>query len=230
MRPRLKWLLTAALAVLMAAPVFGQLIPGMMPILENGLQAPILLMNRGVQREIKLAEEQRERIRKIVKEVHDKYQPELQKARAARDNKKLLQLTRESTQETTDRVNKAIPDVLKPEQARRLKQIEIQVNGLVSLNKPEIQKELKLTDKQKDDIARIGDGLKQDLAELAKDAANGPLLKLPEAVRKARTLNDEATKKALATLTREQKKTWDDMTGEKFELKLDILNRPGGGR
>ncbi len=228
MRPHLKWPLTAALAATFAAPAFAQLIPGMTPIFENGLQAPILLVNKGVQKEVKLTDEQRDKFRQIVKEVHDKYQPDLQKARAARDNKKLLQLTRDSTQETTDKVNKAIPVVLKPEQAKRLRQIEIQVNSLVSLNKPDIQKELKLTAKQKEEIARIGDGLKSDLAELFKDAANGPLLKLPEAARKARTLSDEATKKALDTLSSEQKKTWNEMTGEKFELKLDILSRPGG--
>jgi Spy/CpxP family protein refolding chaperone len=228
MRPPVKWLLTAALAAMIAAPAIAQFIPGMMPLLENGLQAPILLMNKGVQREIKLTDEQRDKFRHIVKEVHDKYQPEIQKARAARDNKKLLQVTLESTQATTDKVNKAIPDVLKPEQAKRLRQIEIQVNALIFLNKPDIQKKLDMKDKQKEEIARIGDGLKSDLAEVVKDAANGPLLKALEAARKAKSLSEEATRKALATLSSEQQKTWNEMTGDKFELKLDILSRPGG--
>jgi len=67
----------------------------------------------------------------------------------------------------------------------------------------------------------------EDIVALVKDVSSAPLRKGADAVRKARTLNDEATKKALAVLNRAQQKTWDEMTGEKFELKIDLLNRPG---
>jgi hypothetical protein len=225
MRPRVKWFLLAALAVLTALPAFGQLIPGRMPFMEDGLGASFLLMNKGVQKEIKLTEEQHDMVRQIVAETFRKYQPELAKARG--DQVKMVQLMRDSTRETKDKVEKALPDILSAEQAKRLKQIEIQVNGVHALEKPDVQKELKLTDKQKEDVKRISDGLKRDIVALVKDVSSAPLRKGADAVRKARTLNDEATKKALAVLNRGQQKIWDDMTGEKFELKLDLLNRPG---
>jgi hypothetical protein len=232
MRPQVKWLLTAALAALATAPAFGQLIPGMFPALENGLQAPILLANRGVQKEIQMTEEQKNQFRKIVTDVHEKYKADLANARG--DAKKWVSLIRESTQETTEKVNKSIPNILKPKQVKRLKQIEIQVNGLISLNKPEVQKQLKLTDKQREEIKGIDEGLKQDIAEVVKGASNGTRPRPLEAARKAaetprkiQTLNDDATKKALAKLTSEQKKTWNEMTGEKFDFKFDVFNRPG---
>jgi hypothetical protein len=222
---RVKWILLTVLAVLIALPAFGQLIPGRMPFLEDGLGAPFLLMTKGVQKEIKLTEEQNGKIREIVAEVFRKYQPELAKARG--DQTKMAKLLRDSTRETRDKVEKALPDILSTEQAKRLQQIEIQANGIHSLEKPDVQKELKLTDKQKEDVKRISDGLKRDIVALVKDTSSAPLRKGADAVRKARTLNDEATKKALAVLNRAQQKIWDEMTGEKFELKIDLLNRPG---
>jgi Spy/CpxP family protein refolding chaperone len=234
MRPRVKWLLTAALAVLVTSPLFGQLIPGLMPILQNGLDTPILLSNKGVRKEIKLTDEQYSKVHKIIKEVHDKYQPQLSKAQADGDKVTFVKLLADSTQETRERVNKALPDILSMEQAKRLKQIRIQVNGLISLNKPEVQKELMLTDKQKDEIKGIGDNLKSDIAGVVKDAAGSSSQRLLEKARKAtaavgkiKTLNEEATQKALAKLTEEQKKTWHEMTGDKFDFKLlDLQSRP----
>ncbi len=135
--------------------------------------------------------------------------------------------------ETSDRVHKALPDLLQPEQAKRLQQIELQVNGFLSLNKPDVQTQLNLTEKQRDEIKEINDGFKQDLAEAVKDAAASAPEKLlekarqaVETARKIKTLADAATKKAFGTLTDEQRKTWKEMTGEKFELKLELLNRP----
>src|SRR5262245_7394444 len=137
MPSRVKWFLTAVLAAVLIGPAFGQLIPGMIPLLEEGLGAPALLLNKGVQKEIQLTEEQRDKFRKIVRDVHDKYQPDLQKAKSDRDPKKFAKVTLDSTMESRDKVDKAIPDILNSKQIKRLHQIELQVNVLPSLNKPE---------------------------------------------------------------------------------------------
>jgi hypothetical protein len=234
MRSRVKWFLTAVLAAVVIGPAFAQLIPGMIPLLEEGLGAPALLLNKGVQKEIQMTDEQRDKFRKIVRDVHDKYQPDLQKAKTDRDPKKFAKLMLDSTMESREKVNKAIPDVLSDKQIKRLHQIELQVNILPSLNKPEIQKELKFTDKQKTKIKDISDGLKQDIAEAAKgalaDTPQRPLEKLrkgAETVQTIKKLTEAASDKALNTLTDEQKSTWKEMTGKKFDFKLDLLNLPG---
>jgi hypothetical protein len=227
MRSSVKGGLTAALAALIVAPVLGQLPGGdVMSLLQNGIDMPLLLSNKGVHKEIKMTSEQSDKVKRLVNEVFDKYKPDMQKARADRDQKQFAKLVLDSTVETRQRVNKALPDILDREQIKRVKQIQIQVNGLLSLSKPEIQKQLNLTDAQKEQIKKISDGLTTDLAEVFKDVSSAPLRKLPEATRKARALRDEATRKAVDTFNDDQKKTWKDMTGEKFDFKLDLLNSP----
>jgi Spy/CpxP family protein refolding chaperone len=228
MRPQVKWLLTATLAGLIVSPVVGQAPREVLQaIFENGVDAPMLLANPGVQKEIKLSDKQHAQVKKVVQEVFDKYKPEFQKA--GRDQAKRLKLMADSTQETRDRLRNELPDILKPEQLKRLKEIQIQVNGIVSFKREDVQKELNLTDEQKEKIKGIGEGLKKDVAALFKDAASAPLRKMPEAMRKSKELKDAATRKAVETLTEEQQKSWQKMHGEKFDLKLDLGLR-GGGR
>lgn len=238
MRFHVKWLLTAAFAALIAAPALGQLLPGgMLPMLENGIGPPMLLLNKGVQQEIRLTDDQRIKFRRILAKVDDKYQADMRRAAASGDRKTQLKLFADSTREKAEKVNKAIPDILKPAQAKRLKQIEIQVNTLLSLNKPDIQKQLNLTEKQKDEMRDIADSFKQDVGEVVKDAASaealGPLQKLrklADTARKIKDLNEAAKRKALGKLTDEQMKSWRELTGERFEFQFDLPGGPGSRR
>jgi hypothetical protein len=235
MPSHVKWFLTAALAVLVASSALGQLNLDMTPFLEDGLGASALLLNKGVQKEIHLTDEQRDKVAKIVRDAFFKYQPDIQKAKDAGDLKKLFQVMRESlrkfTLESRDKVNKAIPDILKEEQIKRLKQIELQVNVIQTLNKPDMQRKLKFTDRQKAEVKEIADGFKEDFIGMMKtDALRKPqerVRKAAEMVQATMKLSDEANRKAMKTFTDEQKKTWKEMTGAKFEYKPDALNLSG---
>ena len=228
MRSAFRRLSTVVLCGLVAAPLLGQAPPHAAheTILESGVDAPILLSNPGVKKEIKLTDKQYGEVHKVIKEVFDKYQPEIRKA--GRDRDKLIEIGTESTREVRERVHQALPDILQPEQLKRLNQIQIQVNGIASFKRPEVQKELKLTERQREEIADIGAGLKKDIAELIKDASSAPVRKMPLAIRKAKELKEEATRKAVEKLTEEQQKTWTAMQGEKFDFKMQLPIRPGG--
>ena len=228
MRSAFRRLSTVVLCGLVAAPLLGQAPPhaALDTMLESGVDAPILLSNPGVKKEIKLTDKQYGEVHKIIKEVFDKYQPEIRKA--GRDRDKLIEIGTESTREVRERVHQALPDILQPEQLKRLNQIQIQVNGIASFKRPEVQKELKLTERQREEIADIGAGLKKDIAELIKDASSAPVRKMPLAIRKAKELKEEATRKAVEKLTEEQQKTWASMQGEKFDFKMQLPIRPGG--
>lgn len=227
MRPHVKWLLTAVLAALLVSPALGQLplLARLKSMMENGVDKPLLLANDGVKKDIKLTDKQDNKVRKIVREVVDKYEPEFRKAEGDREK---LKLGLDSTQETRERLNKALPDILSPKQLKRLDQIQIQVNGIASFKRPDVQKKLKLTDEQKAEIRKIGDGLKQDVAEVLKDASTAPLRKGLGAIVKVKELKNTATQKAIGKLTSAQKQTWQEMTGEKFEFKLELPLRRGG--
>jgi hypothetical protein len=228
MRSSVRWLLTAVLALGVLSPILGQLPRrGILEnVMENGVDAPLLLANNGVKREIKLTDEQSNRIHKIVKEVSDKYQPEFRKA--GRDRPQQAKIVADSARETRERVRQALPDILQPDQLKRLNEIQIQVNGIASFKRPEVQEKLDLTDEQKKEIRKIGDGLKQEVGEVMRDAASAPLRKMPGAIQKVKEMKDDATRKAVDKLTPEQKKTWKEMTGEKFDFKLELPLRPGG--
>jgi Spy/CpxP family protein refolding chaperone len=228
MRFPLRWLLAATVLAVAPAPAFAQLPFLMLGVLERGVGSPLLLTNPGVQREIKLSAEQRDKFREILKEMGDKYQPDLEKTEG--DKKKMLLVGYRFAKETSERVNKAIPDVLQPEQAKRLRQIEIQVNGIISLNKEDIQKRLDLTDKQHDEIKEIGDKFKREIVKLVSDTSNSmppnrPLVaarRVLEAYRTVRVKSEVATEKALDRLTDSQRKTWREMTGEPFVFRIEL--------
>jgi flagellar motor switch protein FliG len=110
---------------------------------------------------------------------------------------------------------------------KRLDQIQIQVNGIASFKRQDVQKKLNLTDEQKAEIRKIGEGLKEDAAEVLKDASSAPLRKIPGAIVKVKELKNTATQKAIDKLTSAQQQTWQEMIGEKFDFKLELLNRQG---
>jgi Spy/CpxP family protein refolding chaperone len=222
MRPQVQWALTAVLAGLLASPLQGQVPPraALVSLLQDGVGKPLLLANAKVKQEIKLTEEQDDRIRKIIREAGNKYGPEFRKAGLERE--RLLKVSLDAIRETRERLNKALPDILTPDQLQRLDQIQIQANGIISFKRPDVQKKLKLTLTQKLELLKIGGDLKQQIDEVIKDASSAPLRKTPAALQKAKELKNAATEKAVERLSSEQKKIWEDMNGEPFDLKLEL--------
>jgi Spy/CpxP family protein refolding chaperone len=227
MRPSIKCLLTATLALLLTLPVAAQLVPGGMPAMQNGMQGPLLLLNKSVQQELKMTPQQNAKVTKIVEGTRDKYGPQLREAFMSKDREKIVKVVGASTEETRKNIETAMPDILKPEQVSRLKQVELQVNGIAAFRRPEVQQSLNLTDKQKEELKEIGAALRQDVTEYFKDAQGQPR-KLLGAAEKVRSLTQAATKKALALLDEEQNKTWKEMTGKKFDFKVDAVPGIGG--
>lgn len=222
MRPQLKWIWSAVLVVLILSPVFGQLPPGarIEAFLEIGVDAPILLSNDAVKREIHLSDAQANRFKQVVKQGFDKYRPNLRDAKG--DQEKQRQFLREWMLGIRQHVRKALPDILKPEQIKRLDQIQIQANGILSFKRKDVQDHLQLSIKQKLEILKIGNELKKEVTKLFNDAVDMPLRKMPAAFQKSKELKSEATQKALDTLSSEQKDKWKEMTGNKFDYKFDL--------
>jgi hypothetical protein len=227
MHLQVQWSLATVFASLFVAPTQGQVPPraALVSLLQDGVGKPLLLANPKVKQEIKLTAEQDRRIHQVLREVLDKYEPELRKGKL--DRERLLKVGLEAIQETRDCLNQALPDILRPDQLQRLDQIQIQVNGILSFKRPDVQKKLKLTLTQKLQILKIGGELKQQIDEIIKEASDAPLRKAPAALQKARELKNAATEKAVETLTNEQKKLWKEMNGEPFDFKLELPIRLG---
>lgn len=149
-----------------------------------------LLMNPSVQKELKLSDEQVEKIKKVV--------PEFAK------------LTDLKPDERKDKVQKILADILQPAQSQRLRQIEVQQRGL---SDPDNQQALKLTEEQKERIKSVNQELGKELRDIfSKDGRSKDAM---EKVQKARQTSRE---KMVNILTDDQKKTWKEMAGEPFDL------------
>jgi hypothetical protein len=227
MRPQVPWAVMAVLAGLLSSPIQAQVPPraALVSLLQDGAGKPLLLASPKVKQEVKLTPEQDQRIRIIVREAANKYEPELRKA--GLDRERLLKVGLEAIQETRERLNKALPDILTIEQVQRLDQIQIQANGILSFKRPDVQQKLKLTLTQKLAILKIGADLKQQIDDVLKDASIAPLRRARAAIGKAKELKNAATEKAVQTLTSEQKEIWKEMNGEPFDFKLELPVRLG---
>src|SRR5262249_35142292 len=126
---------------------------------------------------------------------------------------------------------KAVDSVLKPEQAKRLHQIENQQAGTGMFSKADVQKALNLSDAQKDKIKEINDNLQKEMRELGGPGGfggpgGGRGGNPSEFAKKRQGLQKEAMDNVLKGLSDDQKSTVKDLTGAPFELRFEGF---GGG-
>ena len=209
----------AGLLVLLASPAFAQPPGGRFGGMMQEPSAAMLLRDDKVQTELMLTDDQKAQFKKIA----DKFRDDIQKARDDKDFKKMFELFQTASAE----VDKQLPDILKPDQVKRLKQLELQAAGCAAFTKDDVQTALKLTDAQKKEITATQDDIKKDAADLLKDA-QGDMDKMREAFKKIQGMRKDALAKVMDSLTDDQKKAWKDLAGDKFEFSPPGSRRPGG--
>jgi hypothetical protein len=186
-----------------------------------------LLNMKEVQEELKLSDDHTEKAKKVAADVQMKHREDFQKLQDVP-----MEERRAKTQELAGQVReetlKDLGDVLKPEQTRRLKQLVLQQQansgGPRVFLSPDVEKAVKLTDKQKDDLKTMAEDYGKKTQELRGQRGTPPS---EESRKKREELRKEATDNALKVLTDEQKKQWEEMTGPAF--KFPPPRRRGGG-
>jgi Spy/CpxP family protein refolding chaperone len=218
MRRYITVLAVFALLAVLAAPAYAQPGRGGMGGIAN------LMTNKSVQDELKLTDEQKEKVKKLSDEAREKFGKDIRQAFMDMDREKAQKLQAEQT----EFVLKALPDAIKADQLKRLKQIELQVQGVRAFTSEHVQKDLKLNDKQKEQIKTASEEASKTLGELRRElfGARDDKEKRDEIQKKIATTTKEATEKITSYLTDDQKKAWKDMTGEKFEVKFERPARP----
>ncbi len=214
MRTFSKAALALAMIIVLAGAVQAQP-PGPGPGMGMGMgmMGPGLLMAPAMQEELKLDSSQVDKIRDFAQDMREKMRDQmtaLQNLEGAERREKGEAMRREMT----EKVNKALGAILKPEQLKRYHQIELQAGGPMAFADPKVQSELKLTDEQKSKLREIV----TDLMGQARTAMEQGQDDRAAAMRKVMSLRKEATAKAVALLTDDQKKTWNELTGKPFEM------------
>ena len=199
-------ILTVGLILLAAAPAFAQPQRGQFGRARGA--AELLAIDK-VQDELKLTDDEKAAITKIT----DKYKDDIASARQNMDRQNMADLRKQEN----DDLEKAVPDILKPDQLKRFKQLEVQAAGFQAFTKDDVGTALKLTDDQKKAIKDSSDELTKDIMDLMQNAGQDPD-KRREAFTKATTMRQDAMDKVVNGLSDDQKKTWKDLTGDKFDF------------
>jgi Spy/CpxP family protein refolding chaperone len=175
----------------------------------------MLLSNESVQKELKLEDQQVEK----AKELGEKAREKMTAARSSFEGldqeerrTKMTELMREVNESTM----KSAGEFLKPEQVTRLKQISYQQRGATAFNDPEVQKKLNITDSQKTDIHAIVQESQTEMRTIFQENQDDR-----EAMMKKITEHRKQTlAKVEAKLNDEQQKSWKEMLGSPFEIKI----------
>lgn len=202
-----------------------------------------LVVNKAVQDDIKMTEEQTEKVKTWSKEYTAKQFEGIKERFAGfkdlsdeERTKKMAEMTAESNKE----IYKQLGDVLKPEQITRIKQIDVQAAGLRAFTRAEVVTALKLTDDQKSTIKGISDEFGKDRREIETEAGigggkgkgkgggGGDATKTDAANKKIAKIQKEAMEKISEKLTAEQVKTWKELTGDPFDT-TKLRTGFGGG-
>ena len=159
----------------------------------------MLLANKGVQEELKLTDTQKEKIKSVLEDVNGKYKDDLKSAFENKDTEKQAKLRKERAAD----IHKGLDGVLKPEQEKRLHQVEIQAGvqmvGPGALRAQRVEKALKLSDQQKEQVKAESEALMKEGDELRKDAGKDKD-KRKEVREKMQTKTKEAFEKISADL------------------------------
>jgi len=168
-----------------------------------------LLSNKSVQKELKVTDEQAEKLNTFAREMLDKQREEFQASRDLSQEER-----RERARNRAIELVKGMGQILKPEQVKRFEQLQLQQSGAGAFSSPRVQEELKLTDDQQSKLREIN----EESGRAMRDAFQDSQSDREGAMKKFAELRKQATEKAVGVLTDEQKKTWKEMTGEPFEV------------
>lgn len=180
----------------------------------------MLLSNKSVQAELKLDADQVEKAAKMAEAAREKFMAS-RSALEGLEGEERFKKMQAIGKEANDEAKKAAKEFLKPEQLKRMYQIQHQVMGAQAFSDEYVVGKLKLTDAQKSDIAAIVSESNGKMRELFQEMQNDP-----QGTRaKITELRKETLSQAEAKLTDEQKTTWKDLLGTHFDIKFE---RPAG--
>ena len=176
-----------------------------------------LLNNPQVQQELKLTEEQHDKVSALGEQLREKFRGLGQELRVFSPEER-----EKRVQAVNEEVERELAKVLKKEQLQRLKQIALQVEGLAALARPEIAKQVGLTEGQQQQIREILREANEKRRALFQQGPPADRQAMFREMQKIREWVDEQIGKLL---TEQQKKKWQELIGEPFKLEF----RPFGG-
>jgi Spy/CpxP family protein refolding chaperone len=201
-----------------------------------------LVRSKTVKAELKVTDEQASKLDEWAKEFQGKMFEMMKDSGISKDTprEEMGKKMAEMNAKVTDEAYKQIGTVLKEEQVKRLRQIDVQVAGPNAFTRKDVQDALKPTDEQKAKFREINAAAQKERQELRQEygiggrpgggGGKGPdQAKMAEYNKKSAALDAETMTKISALLTDDQKKEWTGLIGEKVDVaKIQEETRFGG--
>jgi hypothetical protein len=224
-------MLVVGLALLLALPAFAQ-----QPQRQRGqgrggrggggFGLAGLINNESVQKELKLDSDQVEKAKAAVQDVREKHQgdfAQLQDLSQEERREKMTAMNRTINEETM----KALAGIFKPDQIKRLKQVELYNQGVTAFTDPHVQKALNLTSEQKEKIKTIASDAQEEMRGFRGQRGQGGG-DFAEMQKKMAEFRKHTMEKVMAVLNNDQKDKWKEMVGTPFEVQMQGQRRRGG--
>ncbi|HUY33493.1 MAG TPA: hypothetical protein VMV69_12150 [Pirellulales bacterium] len=178
---------------------------------EEGAVEVMLLRQHSVRKELKLTDDEAEKIHKFTSQQWKKAQHVSALGEKERD-RKFDEMTKEN--------ERFLEETLTKDQKKRLDQITLQVAGLLCVTRPHVASKLKLTSEQKKRAPQLQKEARDEMEELIHSTSDG------EKQEKLSELRQTSKKRLLELLTDEQESEWKKMTGAPFkgDLHFDFSN------
>ncbi|MER3500565.1 MAG: hypothetical protein C4295_03645 [Candidatus Fervidibacterota bacterium] len=222
----------ALVGMLMAQPpVGGRHRPGGQPPgpppsvpMMFGLGGPMrllgLLRNPQVQQELKLTEEQKQKLQGLTEQLREKFRGLGQELRGLSPEERPKRLAQVNAE-----VEKELAKVLKEEQLNRLKQIALQVEGYAALSRPDIAKQVGLTEGQRKQVQEILQEAAEKRRSLFQQGPGGDRQARFQRFQEWQKIRQWVDQQIERLLTEQQKKKWQELIGPPFKFEF----RPFGG-
>lgn len=184
--------------------------------LLHELGGPFIVYRNNVQVELKLTDEQKQRLQErlpaTIQETTKVF--EMRENLQAEERKKAMQSLR---QKSGEKLWVFLKQALNAEQFKRFQQLELQHEGpAVLVGRPEIAKELQITDEERYQVIAVIQELQNKIAPLIREAksSGNPQEILPKVIK----IREAYDGKIEAILSDAQKKQWKEMRGNPFDI------------
>jgi len=180
-----------------------------------------LLMMPEVQREINLTQQQQQQIQQLMAEQREQMMPLMQQMREATPEQR-----QQLMQQVMQKWDEGIGKILQPAQKARLRELQLQAEGTMALGRPDVAKELNLSEEQRKKITDTLTQYGQKQMQLWQQGA-GPDVDRQAMFQRMQQLRQQMGRELLAVLTPQQQEQWKKMQGKPFQFPRGPF---GGGR
>lgn len=194
---------------------------GMNPRLMGNIPAMSLVQLEEVSKELKVSDEQKERLEEVQKNMQSRMQ-ELREENQG-DREAMMEAMQTANAEMAEQTTKVFDEG----QQKRLMQIYLQVNGAMALTDKKVAEMLKLTE---DQSAELTEAIQENRSSMREEMQGLRDLEAEERETKIAEFIKSRDESLMSVLTDEQKEAMEKAMGEKLAVDLSKMQRGGRGQ